>query len=73
MASSSSKASDSSSQRPKRPDQGPSGKDAAGLVALHGKLAQLKRQVQSTRLAAIKASARPPITHLYSFSSQGEV
>nr|AAN01115.1 SET domain-containing protein [Oryza sativa]AEJ08686.1 set domain protein [Oryza sativa] len=54
MASSSSKASDSSSQRPKRPDQGPSGKDAAGLVALHGKLAQLKRQVQSTRLAAIK-------------------
>ncbi|XP_006651312.1 histone-lysine N-methyltransferase EZ1 isoform X1 [Oryza brachyantha] len=53
MASSSSKASDSSSHRPKRLDQGP-GKDAAGLVALHGKLTQLKRQVQSTRLAAIK-------------------
>ncbi|KAL5210593.1 hypothetical protein ABZP36_006216 [Zizania latifolia] len=53
MAAASSKVSDSSSHRPKRPDQ-VSGKDAAGLVALHGKLTQLKRQVQSSRLASIK-------------------
>uniref|UniRef100_A0A0D9VT78 SET domain-containing protein n=1 Tax=Leersia perrieri TaxID=77586 RepID=A0A0D9VT78_9ORYZ len=53
MASSSSKASDSSSHRSKRPDQGPAGKDAVGLVALHGKLTQLKRQerVEANRKA----------------------
>ncbi|KAL6648269.1 hypothetical protein ACP70R_012493 [Stipagrostis hirtigluma subsp. patula] len=52
---SSSKASESSSQRSKRPDQG-MGKDgaAASVVALHGKLTQLKLQIQSRRLAAIK-------------------
>ncbi|KAG8063663.1 hypothetical protein GUJ93_ZPchr0003g16672 [Zizania palustris] len=52
MASSSSKTFDSSSHLPKRPDEG-SGKDAAGLVSLHGKITQLKRQVQSSRLASI--------------------
>ncbi|KAG2541319.1 hypothetical protein PVAP13_9NG675600 [Panicum virgatum] len=53
---SSSKASDSSSQRSKRPDQG-MGRDAAAaasLVAIHGKLMQLVRQIQSERLAYIK-------------------
>ncbi|RLN19692.1 histone-lysine N-methyltransferase EZ3 isoform X3 [Panicum miliaceum] len=52
---SSSKASDSSSQRSKRPDQG-MGRDAAAasVVAIHGKLTQLVRQIQSERLAYIK-------------------
>ncbi|XP_062211017.1 histone-lysine N-methyltransferase EZ3-like isoform X2 [Phragmites australis] len=52
---SSSKTSDSSSQRSKRPDQG-MGRDAAAVsvVALNGKLKQLKLQVQSGRLAYIK-------------------
>jgi len=52
---SSSKASDSSSQRSKRPDQGMGrDADAASLVAIHGKLMQLVRQIQSERLANIK-------------------
>ncbi|KAJ1297454.1 hypothetical protein BS78_01G377500 [Paspalum vaginatum] len=54
---SSSKASDSSSQRSKRPDQG-TGRDAAAaaasVIAIHGKLTQLIRQIQSGRLAYIK-------------------
>ncbi|KAL6902261.1 hypothetical protein ACP4OV_005137 [Aristida adscensionis] len=52
---SSSKASETSSQRSRRPDQG-MGKDgaAASVVALHGKLTQLKHQIQSRRLASIK-------------------
>ncbi|VAH90293.1 unnamed protein product [Triticum turgidum subsp. durum] len=55
MASSSSKASDSSSHRdgPKRPDQG-LGVGTSSLMALHGKLTQLKRQIQQARLASIK-------------------
>ncbi|XP_062215832.1 histone-lysine N-methyltransferase EZ3 isoform X3 [Phragmites australis] len=50
-----SKASDSSSQRSKRPDQG-MGRDAAAasVVAIHSKLTQLRRQIQSGRLAHIK-------------------
>ncbi|CAN6289666.1 unnamed protein product [Urochloa humidicola] len=52
---SSSKASDSSSQRSKRPDQG-MGRDAAADsgVAIHGKLTQIVRQIQSQRLVYIK-------------------
>ncbi|TVU47308.1 hypothetical protein EJB05_06903 [Eragrostis curvula] len=52
---SSSKASDSSSQGFKRPDQG-MGRDAAAasVVAIHSKLAQLRREIQSGRLAYIK-------------------
>ncbi|XP_025794481.1 histone-lysine N-methyltransferase EZ3 isoform X3 [Panicum hallii] len=52
---SSSKASDSSSQRSKRPDQG-MGRDAAAasVVAIRGKLTQLVRQIQCERLAYIK-------------------
>ncbi|CAL4914067.1 unnamed protein product [Urochloa decumbens] len=52
---SSSKASDSSVQRSKRPDQG-MGRDAAAdsVVAIHGKLTQMVRQIQSQRLVYIK-------------------
>lgn len=52
---SSSKASDSFPQRPKRSDQG-MGRDAAAasVVAIDGRLTQLVRQIQSGRLAYIK-------------------
>ncbi|CAD6210904.1 unnamed protein product [Miscanthus lutarioriparius] len=51
-----SKASDSSSQRSKRSDQGMMGRDAAAAsaVPIHGNLTQLIRQIKSGRLAYIK-------------------
>nr|CAB3501043.1 unnamed protein product [Digitaria exilis] len=51
---SSSKGSDSSSQRSEQPDQGMGGDAAAASVAIHGKVTQLVRQIQHERLAYIK-------------------
>ncbi|KAF8683897.1 hypothetical protein HU200_044841 [Digitaria exilis] len=51
---SSSKGSDSSSQRSEQPDQGIGGDAAAASVAIHGKVTQLVRQIQHERLAYIK-------------------